>query len=138
MKYYQPEKEEFHIGFEFELYDDFDTLDEPKWHKLTYGDRVTDRGEMGCPFPVDSLVRVKCLDSDDIEECNFIQIDPDFFTLNRDGAYMLYLQTADDGRCIIGLLNKEDATDWNRLFVGTIKNKSELKRTLKQIGYESK
>ena len=45
---------------------------------------------------------------------------------------------ADDGRCVIGLINKEDSGDWNRLFVGTIKNKSELKRTLKQIGYESK
>lgn len=135
MKYYQPEKEEFHIGFEFEILDDFDTLDEVKWHKLTYGDRVTDRGEMGCPFPVDSLIRVKCLDSDDIESCGFKQIDPKFFSLSRSETHWLAIQIL-DGKYLIGIIDKNKNVDWIPLFVGTIKNKSELKRIIKQIGYE--
>ena len=129
-KYYTPSIEEFHVGLEYQSMWGLKGINE-EWHDEVYSekDSVSDLLE---------TLRVKYLDSDDIEECDFIQTDPNFYILNRDGAYLLYLQMADDSRCVIGLINKKDSGDWNRLFVGTIKNKSELKRTLKQIGYESK
>lgn len=129
-KYYTPEIEEFHVGFEYERCDDG-----YKWFLDVYP-RAAEHIKLENFL---SYTRVKYLDSDDIESLGFKQIDPHpFYTLNRSETHWLAIQTLHDDKCLIGLIDKSKPTDWNPLFVGIIKNKSELKRTLKQIGYESK
>ncbi len=128
-KYYQPDISEFHVGFEYEnfvsLFDDV----EPKWEKMSWG------GPSARELPPfllkdfeDGKIRVKHLDHEDLESLGFKQ------------GKLPYQYFSDLLRII--KLEKENLYSINAnvddhcLFYGTIKNKSELKRILKQIGYE--
>ncbi len=139
-KYYTPTKEEFHVGFEYEVFQKGEEYNpnfmylmtpdtEDKWVKFTFPDPF-----LG--YNLDRMfktynMRVKHLDKDDIEKLGF--------------------NTEDNGECynksigwmIIGIYPWEDvngepneykiSVDMNTNFHGIIKNKSELKRLLKQL-----
>ena len=127
-KYYTPETEEFHPGFEYEF--------------KSYGQGFveTEVCETGEFFQGEK--RVKYLDQEDIESLGFE------FCSDKDGFLVLGKKTdkiaimakspnfliqlhIESKVCRIMDLNSSIGT----LFQGTIKNKSELKRLLKQIGY---
>lgn len=137
-KYYTPEIEEFHIGFEFEEYipgtnteyskQEYYTTSHFNMMYNTYSNNLQE-----------GWARVKYLDQSDIESLGFE------FTINPDFDFISKVQY-DDTRGKVYykiLLSFGVKGPWVRvqanrttLFAGHVKNKSELKRILKQIGYE--
>lgn len=124
-KYYVPDLEEFHVGFEFEclLGDKWFEIKARLHHfcKTKYTEiSLMEGGEL----------RVKYLDQEDIESLGFFKWpDDDIYDL---GEFQLHLGRYDDPY-------KVEIYDDNSeyCFVGVIKNKSELKKVLKMIGYEA-
>jgi hypothetical protein len=123
-KYYTPTEDEFHVGFEYENY--FRTKDGNQWNKIEYSG---DCEELMIGDYIDpNIVRVKCLDIEDIESLGFVQGDiPWRFT--REGLEI---------RTPIGKYNKMILLIMNtikkeRVFLGELKNKSELKRIIRQV-----
>ena len=119
-KYYTPEIEEFHVGFEYE------------WVKP---DR-TETIKLECLNNIGFLwgitipegVRVKYLDQEDIESLGFKQSKTDkYWYDSKCGRYWVHKESIDDWRWIISDEQSEVS------FAGTIKNKSELKRVLKML-----
>ena len=116
-KYYTPSIEEFHVGFELEI----KTHELRPWEKHTWipGDQAKSVSNY-----LDQI-RVKYLDSEDIESLGFMQ-------------NSLYSHTKEDW---VIEVNTNDLNDTLGIycvsdlrFKGRIKNKSELKRVLKMIG----
>jgi hypothetical protein len=124
-KYYTPEIEEFHPNFEYEF------------NSYGQGFVETEVSETGGFFQGEK--RVKYLDREDIESFGF-----DFKEEHRfSKIYSKHneaIEIREDGEVRIGLINYgindcvDKITIW---FRGTIKNKSELKKVLKMIGYEN-
>lgn len=120
-KYYQPEIEEFHIGFEYEWLNDEGTwikedspieISKENFDEQTYG------------------LRVKYLDQQDIEDCGW-----EYSNTSREIEYYnieeisLYHDIIDHEISIY----KIDC-DWESCeFRGTVKNISELKKLMKQL-----
>jgi len=149
-KYYTPEIEEFHVGFEYqrEEYNDISRWDE--WYTTTIdtpwqlADYVMYLSNHGF-----SQTRVKKLDSEDIESLGWrpetiIDIfrgDGNDFSqgfskkINEIDTYCLIYT---DGLLQIYLQHVYNLTsgNWSQQvkFEGTIKNKSELRRLMKQLG----
>lgn len=154
-KFYVPSIEEFHVGFEYEC----KIIGHNGVH---WGKGIADVEFLLTSFPLlvdglDLIFRVKHLDREDIESLGF---DASNLVLSED----VYFKRADDivhlvkgcgstivinsnwgtsttrkGKFYIGLRGNtgeltEDLKTERCLFHGTIKNKSELKRILKQIG----
>lgn len=119
-KYYTPEIEEFHVGFEFEeFYNDV-------WNQRVYISGYFMDYDMSCRFGKEKdKIRVKYLDREDIEST--------IFYFDENGCY--HDRWADkslfhsDGENKVMIKIKGDT-----VFHGTIKNKSELKKLLKQLG----
>ena len=148
-KYYTPEIEEFHVGFEYEHlakgYLWFLNGGGPKdtWMKETFSGGAGQDGESEvCELDTlidDKAVRVKHLDREDIESLGFTQITDDCFNISikeyrgrlSQEVRILFRKTI-----LIYLAMDLDLGDKDNLvlFTGTIKNKSELKVLLKQIG----
>ena len=116
-KYYIPEISEFHIGFEYEC------KEADGWKGwICY--RVDEQDALDIQF---ERVRVKYLDEEDFRSLGFIE-SPRGDRWDKDDI-QIYHTTSDPAHIEIYSNRGED-------FVGTIKNKSELKRLLKQLGYE--
>lgn len=156
-KYYTPEVEEFHVGFEFEV--DYNPEDESE---LAEGCERWDKEE----FPEsehmynvrkllrETSVRVKYLDQEDIESLGFEEDieSKEGYPTNTEGLYfgkvLLPVVSPTKIRFFIKFHVESQSAhlmcDEERphsgcqyqVFAGTIKNKSELKKVLKQIGYE--
>ena len=144
-KYYTPELEEFHVGFEFEYNKGGDN-----WVKHTSGnhdfrDGIIDVGvgetddALYNPFHMgisEREFRVKHLDREDIESLGWVS--------GESYGMSCYLRTDENGVAIIDgyqldfhswelvEIYQESTSDLK--FSGTIKNKSELKKLLKQLG----
>lgn len=153
-RYYIPTIEEFHIGFEYEMKERFgdgtvktqEDYNNANWTKLTINSlneivyiNRTLTGINSNNLP--SAIRVKCLDKEDIESLGFIctgeagnGYEKEFQKFNDDNTWYL-LETSFDNEVHIELeIDKEDGRTINCiLFIGTIKNKSELKTLLKQL-----
>jgi len=120
-KYYTPEIEEFHIGFEYEW------LDENKlWNKATpieISRKNFDEQTYG--------LRVKYLDKEDIESLGFEFIKEDKFS-----KYFKFqnfnLQTVKNGTHGIHIAQL-DEDGHSIVFKGIVKNKSEFKKLIKQL-----
>ena len=143
-KYYTPEIEEFHVGFEYQIFEDWDYYPIKSWHNQVYGKDGDNQEGIGYVSEPMSDYRVKHLDREDIESFEFIKsgLAKDVFiskeTHDIQGIGENY---------IIGI-NFKEGTDYVQvfytrdeeravgaiLFAGRLKNKSELKRILKQIG----
>lgn len=129
MKYYTPSIEEFHVGFEYEI-----KLNNDNWEKCIFQpnkDNFSHRFKEETWFTIEGSSRVKYLDREDIESLGFYSED-NGECYNKSIGWM-----------IIGIYPWEDvggkpneykiSVDANTNFHGTIKNKSELKRLLKQL-----
>lgn len=154
-KYYTPSIEEFHVGFEYEMKATFgdgtvktkEQYDNAEWIKQEYTLRsfpYVDRtmtGKNSESLP--SAIRVKYLDKADIEELGFKHIGgkllsdvlQEFKWFN--GRYWVYLTyTKFTNRCVLTIKTSVEDESVKTLVVHSIgiKNKSELKRLLKQLG----
>ena len=122
-KYYTPSTEEFHVGFEYEEF-----VKRKGWMPVTLKDLESwNLNSEGFCIDYDDY-RVKYLDREDIESLGWelgwkMGLNEDSFTYKDN---QLYWQ---DNQWI-------QIYDWDSkiIFQGTIKNKSELKRLLKQLG----
>jgi hypothetical protein len=125
-KYYTPEIEEFHVGFEV-TYNHFNKriIHVIKEDELNYGDYqgVTDFYEIIKNEPL-----VKYIDKEDIESLGFKKsmTHNDWYDYKNE-RYWLYKENEKDWRWIISDEESEVS------FAGSIKNKSELKKLLKQL-----
>lgn len=140
-KYYTPEIEEFHIGFECELMCE----DNGQW-----GTFIITANTNLSTFKEDielETIRVKYLDREDIEELGFISEYANNMVkkttwFKKDKLLIMALDNKGDvsniGNSNIILIQelvlKNNGTGfYNTMFQGIIKNKSELKRLLKQL-----
>ncbi len=133
-KYYTPSIEEFHIGFEYE-----EKYDSKNWDKreFIYSEHIDSYGE-DCldDFIIEGIVRVKYLDKEDIESLGFECIKDNVFRLDKD---LLEVFDYTDGTIRIWWNDEDDSFDdyiHQPVFWGIIKNLSELKVLLKQLGID--
>lgn len=120
-KYYKPDIEEFHVGFEYEhnWHNRGNWEKETGWQSIHYLKRAIDRGE----------IRVKHLDIQDIVDLGLELVDEiddngeATFKWPNDSDWWLSL---DDTRVEIGDID-------GLVFCGFVKNKSELKRVINQV-----
>jgi hypothetical protein len=138
-KYYTPKIEEFHVGFEYEIWETHSKLynkdiDDSKWVLKTYGLNSIRFTKLYYEI---SNVRVKYLDKEDIESLGF---EPDYvrtwgtrMCFKNSKCALTYISNIQE--LIISfeadVLLREDIR-----FKGTIKNKSELKRLMKQLSID--
>ena len=124
MKYYTPEIEEFHVGFEFEFEDE----DGGGWTKTIIEDQPSLCNWTGMLIDY----RVKHLDREDIESLSKGKTNRGLFILkNSEFDHRRILCMTECNHVIIG--NASKGKDYEQLFVGIVKNKSEFKRLLKQL-----
>ena len=157
-KYYTPEIEEFHVGFEYEYNDGREWIKTgiTIWTDLQTIFILEDK----CPIPL----RVKHLDSQDIEELGWTKFEyvynkekglkakgshgyshyfKDVVLLDSKQTIVLNLQTGlieptvaiwwvVDNPTYVNIHNNMEKTS-NEIFIGLIKNKSELKKLMKQL-----
>ena len=129
-KYYTPEIEEFHVGFEFEaLFTDNKKEPNLRWVEMNEPFQFKRLYEwLGLPEPG---LRVKYLDKEDIESLGLKlwQIPGDSFD------WEFYLDSEKGESLGKVTFNDNNTIDELELFgtIFNIKNKSELKRILKQL-----
>jgi len=153
-KYYNPIIEEFHQGFEYEIWESFAYTKE-NWIKETF--QFVDKDEIWLgEDPTNILamyenrgdeIRVKYLDKEGIESLGFISSnvidvlkeEAEFIKGFEKNTYILYIQ--EDKKLVIYNQKEYDISNkitgnWTEeiLFKGYIKNKSELIKLLKQLG----
>lgn len=137
-KYYTPEAEEFHVGFEYESLQDERTPEkESSWSKELISDEWEMRTFIGyyCGDHIAEL-RVKYLDKEDIESFGFTQITEGCFNLpikEFRGRLNQEVRILVRDTILIYLAKDLDDKETYVLFTGSIKNKSELKKLLKQL-----
>jgi len=121
-KYYQPTKEEFYIGFEFEYCGDRTPND--RWHHKVLGDK----------YIIPQITRVKYLDRSDIEDLGFEQLDKVNASRYIKDNVSIWLGDVNEGMLTkIEVRDRLRAIGGTKLFIGDVKNKSELKILLKQL-----
>jgi hypothetical protein len=133
-KYYTPSIEEFYVGFE---YDTFIAPNEHRegngWISVKFPDPFTgsNLGPIKRRLSEDNI-RVKYLDKEDIENLGFINIDHEYFRL---GDYLIQNFFDRKELRIFKAENEQYFDEYTHysLFHGTIKNKSELIKLLKQL-----
>jgi hypothetical protein len=135
-KYYTPEIEEFHVGFEYES--EWGAPDHPRaeWHDEVFS--KADSIENLC-----ERVRVKYLDQEDIESLGFKLVEeeeglPPLYCnkISEEHSWLLMTQEYDGGTELEVWIASRGFNIKKGRFEGDIKNKSELKQVLKMIGYE--
>ncbi len=123
-KYYTPTIEEFHVGFEYQSLWGLEGINE-EWHDEVYS-------EKDCVNNLCGTLRVKHLDREDIEslgfECTNDHIG--FLTFKKQGC-IIELAPKNPNEAPVVRITRDSSSS---KFEGTIKNKSELKRILKQLG----
>ena len=136
MKYYTPESEEFHPGFEYEI-----LLNSGEWEPIVFQPNDTNfihRFTEESWFTSEQKSRVKYLDEQDIKDLGWEYVTeylPDKkygwtkFKIKTDTEYWLTFYNNS-----LSIDNNEEYEELMYYFIGTIKNKSELKRLMKQIG----
>lgn len=121
-KYYTPEIEEFHIGFEFEGRE----FDSKRWLPKEFKD--------GQSVELFEDNRVKCLDEEDIESLGWIlkrnEVGEFDFELNN---YYLKFWSNTSEHYTTNIYIKQLTGLGLHCFKGTIKNKSELKKVMEQL-----
>jgi hypothetical protein len=132
-KYYTPEIEEFHIGFECEVLNN-NNFESAKIILQIIDNNLAARFnkkniliEIVLTEESLSRFRVKHLDQDDIIECGWEQIEYDSFKI---GSFILELNN--EYKTFIYLEKDKD-----NVFVGKIKNKSELRKLMQQLNINS-
>lgn len=132
-KYYTPEIEEFHVGFHYE------ELMNGKWAPDIFEPNLyCDDRDMFLNGLDKETIRVKYLDQEDIESLGFEEIVDENYGryqwMFTNGHVRVF--TRQWGKKIVIAKEGWVGGSNNILYLGSCKNKSELKRILKQIGYE--
>ena len=145
-KYYTPTLEEFHVGFEYEITNGYEWITKI-FSKQDLKSFLYEKLENGI---AQEYIRVKYLDKEDIESLGFKydnNAEPIPYRENYTGgrkinSYFLAIETGVESHHYF-LYHFDDNIVWieyildgstvGYIFKGTIKNKSELKRILKQI-----
>lgn len=131
-KYYEPTVEEFHVGFEFESHIDNGLI--PKQLYEEGQEWKATAWQVGDFFKTDKPkgLRVKHLDREDIESLgwefqgkNSYMFDKKYWLIFEPNNGHISIEEGD----VIG-----DFQDSEFLFQGKLKNKSELKRLMAQLG----
>ena len=138
-KYYTPEIEEFHVGFEFERPN---TINRVSWVKTVF-----ENGECAEQYCKYDESRVKHLDREDIESMGFqtykdeqgnpnVVYERELDKSNIRGNDLVHILHNHVSKWVGVFIGDSETpySDWETRFTGTIKNKSELKRLLKQLG----
>ncbi len=129
-KFYTPTIEDFHVGFECEIFEN------EKWNNHTLH-----KGDLNGLFYYKTLhqnnLRVKYLDQQDLESLGWNFEGKNGFTINK--KFWLDLYDKDKFSCNIHIeegssLGTFEMEEVDTLFHGTIKNKSELKKLMQQLG----
>jgi hypothetical protein len=139
IKYYIPELEEFHPGFEYEIEMPYlgyiparfgvDKISHPEL------DQFTDELEK----IAHANVRVKELDQEDLEELGWESKGSRWYSLKEVPGelgywtHVMFHMWGEDSPIIAYRGEPETAMEDQHLFVGLIRNKSEMKRLMKQI-----
>jgi len=139
-KYYTPEIIEFHVGFEFEMHStitqSFCRTATAEWTSIHLHE--TDFLIALLPAIHNKNVRVKHLDREDIEslewECRLFNQSYNSGEFIINNKYILIFNLI-DLFCVIKHINFPDRVEKNiiSVFQGIIKNKSELKKIMKQL-----
>ena len=138
-KYYTPEIEEFHDGFEFEISLNFSyrwergrstrLAEGEEYRKIIFSSglqKIEDYVVQNSVEKNESAIRVKYLDKEDIESLGWVQGKlPYQFFMNP--HFMLVKLEQSNWYSIV------NTTDEDCRFRGIIKNKSELKKLMKQL-----
>lgn len=148
-KYYTPTIEEFHVGFEYEKlwYDDSwskEILEEWEIYAPNLGPRESGSSSLEDIFDYlkHNNIRVKYLDKEDIESLGWklgiLRLFNKELTVFGSEKYPNYVLTTPievyEKTHIIDISRVESiGKGLSRVFRGTIKNKSELKRLMKQL-----
>lgn len=146
-EYYIPNIEEFYVGFECEIETSYGR-EKGIWPYILNEDTLTgfDIKESGILNATkNATIVVKYLDQEDVESLGFKADKDGFWKLNIDNSYYIFadfdfptekvLKLNSEGNVLVQFRVKDEDLAL-REFDGFIKNKSELKRILKQIGYE--
>lgn len=131
-KYYTPEIEEFHVGFEYETRNS-----KGEWDKQIAETSYSDQAYVCIPIPnkdygYDSEnTRVKHLDREDIESLGweYSDIGKRFFLKS---VSLVHLKIINENNQLI-IMDSGKTNIGEVKFNGTIKNKSELKKLMKQL-----
>ena len=149
-KYYTPELEEFCVGFEYEKKEDKIAMYYPEgetyWHRCIY-DLKSIRISQLPTHLYKKNIRVKHLDREDIESLGFIPVIPSNVEDKKNynvscwvsNQYRASWQILDCGnsRYLITFGQHEFTNKSKDYFQGTIKNKTELRKLMKQLNIES-
>lgn len=123
-KYYTPEIEEFHVGFEYET----KRKDENSWIKRTWN-------KYDVYSSLDNTheeVRVKYLDREDVESLGFEDLGNHSYEYGDSKLFLSHYPSTNELDVYVYKRISDNERDF--YFQGTIKNKSELKKLLKQLG----
>ena len=135
-KYYTPTIDEFHVGFEYEI---LEMGCKTKYNPTTlnqWDDLSGDYDDSTLLYEIArgrQLVRVKYLDREDIESLGFVFIASDWWHKSNMGDDWQITRGNKDVY-LISYGQHEYVDKSKGSFKGKIKNKSELKRLLKQLG----
>lgn len=143
-KYYTPKIEEFHVGFEIEVYNQSTS----SWYKKTctiesiQEDIIYVCGAAGMNWSLDGedenhpscRTKVKCLDKDDIEECGWRGQKANSVYFTKDNYRLVHWIT--DAERTINIYETYDGGTQEECIVrkAKIKNKKEFIKMLKQLG----
>jgi hypothetical protein len=139
-KYYTPEIEEFHVGFEYEQHEIINERD-PHWKMMVkkMGFSTKEINQMFYNVDlVDNLdqkrIRVKYLDSSDIESLGFkLKVENKYRITFANRLYSIVYSKMKSNHLEIFLIQPY-VNEYDGLkFSGVIKNKSELKKLLIQL-----
>lgn len=143
--YYTPEPSEFHEGFEYEKIESI-VYKNNRWgfpvkSQVFTKKHWTNKGTNYNFFEdiKEGRIRVKKLNKDDIESLGFIEVSKDWYhehakSIGTNNGYQISASSIEDMYEISFGVHEHSKI----LFKGIIKNKSELIKILKQVGYESK
>lgn len=147
-KYYTPELSEFHVGFECEIRgnknDEFAkaivslysiyTMDasRPLTTLMAYPVDKTNNmiGIHVFESELDGFVRVKCLDEEDIIDCGWAEIENYGGNIKKFNIGRYYFWVEDEQM----IISQGSPYYPCAVFIGDIKNKSELKQLMKMLG----
>lgn len=148
-KYYTPTIEEFFPGFEYEINDsaineNLALRQSVNWYKCKFWNKGVETLDMVDISIECEDIRVKYLDKEDVEALGFDKTNEKYkyqkFVKNIDTNTYSELTLSNENKVVIELyeLTGVDSykEDWSSkiIFEGYIKNKSELKKLLKQLG----
>ena len=130
--YYTPTMEEFHNGFEYEILEDWDVQPEKTWHKQIFGKDGDNPEHIGYVYHNNlNKTRVKHIGKDDCLSLGIeLKVWDNGSGYFKKGNYTIGIYGTD----LFCTVSQNDYGNTIMRFSGDLKNKSELKRILQQVG----